>query len=151
MNVGRITNLGARTGLGARKLSAFHGRLYRMTKGRFMPKWFQGAPVMALETVGRKSGKPRVTPVLYLRDGDRLVVQPANAGNDRTPAWWLNLRAAGEGVAVIGTERRRVKPRPATPEEHERLWPEYLKMYPAAEDYLGFTDRELPLIVLEPA
>jgi F420H(2)-dependent quinone reductase len=132
-------------------MSAIHGRLYRLTKGRFMPRWFQGAPVMALETVGRKSGKPRVTPVLYLRDGHNLVVQAANAGSHRTPAWLLNLQAAGEGTAVIAGERRHIRPRPASAEEQERLWPEYLKMYPAAEDYLGFTDRELPLFVLEPA
>ena len=146
----RITNTGAKLGWWARKWSEVHARLYRATKGRFMPKWF-GAPVMVLETVGRKSGKPRATPVLCLLDGDNIVVQPANAGSDRTPAWWLNLRDAGEGVAVIAGERRKVKPRPASDEEHERLWPEYLRMYPAAEDYRRFTDRELPLIVLEPA
>jgi F420H(2)-dependent quinone reductase len=107
---------------------------------------------MVLETVGRKSGRPRATPVLCLHDGDDIVVQAANAGSDRPPAWWLNLQAAGEGVAVLaGGERRRVKPRRATPEEHERLWPRYVRMYPAAEGYLEFTDRELPLIVLEPA
>jgi F420H(2)-dependent quinone reductase len=146
----RITHAGARTGWFARRWGELHARLYRRTKGRFMPKWF-GAPVMVLETVGRKSGKPRATPVLYLRDGDNLVVQAANAGSDRPPSWWLNLEAAGEATAVIAGERRRVKPRPSTPEEHERLWPEYLRMYPAAEGYLEFTDRELPLIVLEPA
>ena len=115
-----------------------------------MPNWF-GAPVMVLETVGRKSGKPRATPILYLRDGDRLVVQPANAGNDTVPAWWLNLRDAGEGVAVIAGERHSVRPRLATAEEHERLWPAYLRMYPAAGEYLEFTERDLRLIVLEPA
>lgn len=146
----RLTNSGARFGWIARKWGELHARLYRRTKGRFMPKWF-GAPVMVLETVGRKSGKTRATPVLCLHDGHNIVVQPANAGSHRPPAWWLNLRAAGEGVAVIAGERRRVRPRMATPEEHERLWPEYLKMYPAAEDYLRFTDRELPLVVLEPA
>ena len=115
-----------------------------------MPKWF-GAPVMVLETVGRRSGKPRATPVLYLRDGDRLVVMAANAGHDRTPSWWLNLREAGEGTAVIAGERRRVRPRIPAGEERERLARDYARMYPAADDYRGFTDRELPLIVLEPA
>ena len=114
-----------------------------------MPRWF-GAPVMVLETVGRKSGKPRATPVLHMRDGDRLVVMPANAGHDKTPAWWLNLREAGEGVAVIAGERRRVRPRIPDGEERERLWRDYKRMYPAAEEYLDYTDREIPLVVLEP-
>jgi deazaflavin-dependent oxidoreductase (nitroreductase family) len=127
-----------------------HARLYRRTGGRFVPKWF-GAPVMVLETVGRKSGKPRATPVLHLRDGDRLVVMASNAGHHRTPAWWLNLREAGEGVAVIAGERTRVRPRIPEGEERERLWEGFKRMYPAAEDYLGFTDREIPLVVLEPA
>jgi F420H(2)-dependent quinone reductase len=115
-----------------------------------MPRWF-GAPVMVLETRGRKSGKPRATPVLYLRDGDRLVVQAANAGNKSTPAWWLNLRAAGEGSVVIAGERHRVRPRIPEGEERERLRQEYAGMYPAAEEYREFTEREIPLIVLEPA
>jgi deazaflavin-dependent oxidoreductase (nitroreductase family) len=78
-----------------------------------------------LETVGRRTGQMRATPVLYLRDGDALVVLAANAGADRTPAWWLNLREAGFGQVILGRSRMRVRPR--------------------------FTDREMPLIALEPA
>jgi deazaflavin-dependent oxidoreductase (nitroreductase family) len=127
-----------------------HARLYRRTGGRFMPRWF-GAPVMVLETVGRRSGKARATPILHMRDGDRLVVMAANAGHDRTPAWWLNLREAGEGVAVIAGDRRKVRPRIPQGDERERLWQGYKLMYPAAEEYLDYTEREIPLIVLEPA
>ena len=105
--------------------------------------------VVILETVGRKSGKPRSTAVLYLRDGDDLVVLAANAGADRTPAWWLNLRAAGEGVAVVRGERRRVRPRVAVGEERARLWRDFVRMYPPAAQYTGFTDREFPVVVLE--
>ena len=115
-----------------------------------MPRWF-GAPVMVLETVGRRSGRPRATPILYLRDEDRLVVMASNAGHDSTPAWWLNLRAAGEGTAVLAGERWKVRPRIPQGEERQRLWKDFNRMYPAAEDYVGFTHREIPLIVLEPA
>ena len=90
-------------------MGRLHARLYRISGGRFLPRWFAGAPVMVLETVGRRSGHKRATPVLYLRAGDALIVLAANAGADRTPAWWLNLRDAGSGEVLIGRRRVRVR------------------------------------------
>lgn len=134
----------------ARVWGRLHARLYRLTGGRFMPRWF-GAPVMVLETVGRRSGRSRATPILYLRDGKRLVVCAANAGAHRAPDWWLNLHEAGEATAVIAGERRRIRPRVLEGDERERLWRGFVEMYPQAESYPGFTDRLLPLVALEPA
>jgi deazaflavin-dependent oxidoreductase (nitroreductase family) len=139
-----------RHGRAQRAWSRLHARLYRLTGGRFLPRWFHGAPVMLLRTVGRRSGRRRTSPVLYLRDGESLVVLAANAGNDRTPDWWHNLRAAGEGEVVIGRDRCRVRPRILTGPERERLWREFVEMYPQAEIYTSFTERPLPLIALEP-
>ena len=133
-----------------RAWSRLHARLYRLTGGRFLPRWFHGAPVMLLETLGRRSGRPRSNPVLYLENGHDLVVLAANAGADRTPAWWLNLRAAGEGTAIVGGERRRIRPRLLTGAERERRWTEFVEMYPQAHHYTRFTDRPLPLVALEP-
>ncbi|HEX2085792.1 MAG TPA: nitroreductase/quinone reductase family protein [Solirubrobacteraceae bacterium] len=132
----------------ARIGSRLHARLYRATGGRLGRRWF-GAPVMVLETVGRQSGRPRSTPVLCLRHGEDLVVVAANAGAPRPPAWWLNLRDAGEAVAVVGGERRRVRPRVAEGPERERLWAAFARMYPQIDDYTGFTDRRFPVVVLE--
>jgi deazaflavin-dependent oxidoreductase (nitroreductase family) len=132
-------------------MSRLHARLYRLSGGRVLPRWFAGAPVMVLETVGRRTGHTRATPVLYLRYGDALVVLAANAGADRTPAWWLNLREAGEADAVIGAARTRVRPRVLAGTERDRLWRAFVEMYPQAEHYERFTDRALPLIALEPA
>jgi deazaflavin-dependent oxidoreductase (nitroreductase family) len=131
-------------------MSRLHARLYRLSGGRVLPRWFAGAPVMVLETVGRRSGQKRTTPVLYLRDGDALVVLAANAGADRTPAWWLNLWHAGEADAIIGAARTRVRPHVLAGAERDRLWRAFVEMYPQAEHYERFTDRMLPLIVLEP-
>jgi deazaflavin-dependent oxidoreductase (nitroreductase family) len=133
-----------------RAMGRAHARLYRWSGGRFVPRWFAGAPVMVLETVGRKSGQRRRTPVLYLRDGEALVVLAANAGSQRMPAWWLNLRDAGEAEVVVGRRRRRVRPRVLEGAERERLWRAFVEMYPQAEHYTEFTDRELPLVALEP-
>lgn len=134
-----------------RASSRIHARLYKATGGRFLPRWFAGAPVMVLETVGRRSGKPRSTPTLYLRDGEALVVVASNAGADRVPAWWLNLLDAGEATAVIGGDRRRVRPRVVEGEERRRLWEAFVEMYPQAQEYTRFTDREFPVVALEPA
>jgi deazaflavin-dependent oxidoreductase (nitroreductase family) len=128
-----------------------HARLYRLSGGRFLPRWFSGAPVMVLETVGRRSGRLRRTPVLYLRDGEALVVLAANAGSSRVPAWWLNLRQAGEGAVVVGRRRSRVTPRELAGAERERLWRAFVEMYPQAEHYTELTERELPLVALEAA
>lgn len=131
--------------------SRLHASLYELTRGHFLPRWFAGAPVMVLETVGRKSGKRRSNPVLYLRYGDAVVVMASNAGADRAPAWWHNLRESGEATVVIGGERRRVRPRELEGDERDRLWAEFVEMYPQAEDYTRFTDRRFPLVALEPA
>jgi F420H(2)-dependent quinone reductase len=130
--------------------SRIHAALYRRTGGRILPRWFSGAPVMVLETVGRKSGEPRSTPILYAERGGDLIVMPANAGDHRTPAWWLNLRDAGDATVVIKGERRRIRPRLARDDEYADLWKRYLEVYPPGEKYLAFTDREIPLVVLEP-
>jgi F420H(2)-dependent quinone reductase len=147
-SAGRITNSGAKLPL-ATLWTRLHARLYRRTGGRFVPRWF-GGPVMVLETVGRKTGRPRATPLIYLRDGDALVVVAANAGSHKTPAWWLNLEAAGSGEVVMGRRRWRVRSRLADAQERERLWPRLVKLYPPNEDYVRFTERQLPVVILEP-
>ncbi len=138
-----------RRGRQQRFWSRQHARLYRLTGGRFLPKWFAGAPVMVLETVGRKSGKKRESPVLYLEHEGDLVVMASNAGSERAPAWWHNLREAGEATVVIKGERRRVRPRVLEGEERGRAWHAFVEMYPQAEHYTAFTDREFPLVALE--
>jgi F420H(2)-dependent quinone reductase len=150
MGSARLLNLGARLGPVARAATRLHARLYRMTGGRFLPKWAEGMPVMSLTTIGRKSGKPRSTPVVYVEDGDLLAVMPSNAGSDAAPAWWLNLQSNPDAEAQLGKERRRVHARRATPEEAERLWPRMRESYSGFEAYQGFTEREQPIVLLEP-
>ena len=128
-------------GPGARRDAAAHPRLVGA-------KWL-GAPVLVLVTVGRKSGKVRQTPLLYVTDGDRIVLLAANAGNDRIPAWWLNLRAAETVEILIGGRRRRMRWREADGEEYDRLFAAMVDVYPPAEHYAGFTERRLPVVVLE--
>jgi F420H(2)-dependent quinone reductase len=146
----RLLNLGARLGPVARAATRLHARLYRMTGGRFLPRWAEGMPVLSLTTTGRKSGKPRSTTIIYVEDGELLAVMPSNAGSDKPPAWWLNLQANPEADVQIAKERRCVRARRATPEEAERLWPRMRELYSGFEEYQSFTEREQPIVLLEP-
>jgi deazaflavin-dependent oxidoreductase (nitroreductase family) len=110
--------------------------------------WF-GNPVLVIETVGRRSGQRRATPITYLPFDGKWVVMPINGGSDRVPAWWLNLEASGEGVVFEKGSRTTVRPRVANGEEREWLWRAYVDQAPPMEDYQSFTEREVPVVVLE--
>ena len=79
--------------------------------------------MLLLTTLGRRSGQRRVTPLLYVEDGARFAVVASNAGDDRNPAWLLNLRKQPAAEIQIGTQHIRVQAREATDSESERLWP----------------------------
>jgi deazaflavin-dependent oxidoreductase (nitroreductase family) len=145
----RLLNLGGR----APKASIWprlQAWVYRASGGRLGGTFFGGGRIMVLETVGRKSGQLRRTPVMRVECDGALVVIPANGGNDRTPAWWLNLRAAGEGWVIYRGRRTRVVPRVAEGDERARLWELFCAAYPLGADYPKFTARRLPVVVLEP-
>jgi F420H(2)-dependent quinone reductase len=130
-----------------RRVTAGHGALFRRAPNGLFARWF-GAPILVLETVGRRTGMPRTTPLVYLSHGDDLVVVPANGGAHRAPAWWLNLQSAGQGVAILGNQRRNVTPRIAGGAEHEGLWRRLASVAPI-DHYQRRTPRRLPTVVLE--
>ncbi len=119
--------------------------------GGRLGRHFFGARVFVLEVVGRKSGALRRVPLLYVEDGDGWAVLAANGGNPRPPAWWLNLRAAGRGHAVFGRRRVAVTAREATAQEHDRLFTALVANYPPVADYPGYTERRIPVVILERA
>ncbi len=139
--------------LGLRAMNLFTGAtvtLYRMTGGRVGGK-MTGAPVLLLDHVGRKSGKHRTTPLIYLAEGNDLAIVASRGGSDATPAWWLNLQASPATTVQVGHERRDVVARQATPDEQARLWPGLTAIYPDYDVYKTRTEREIPVIVLSPA
>jgi len=107
--------------------------------------------VLLLTARGRKTGKARTTPLLYLQDGDRLVVVASKGGAPRHPAWFLNLAANPEVTVERGRERLAMRAREADDEERARYWPQVVAMYPGYEKYQQKTSRRIPLVVLEPA
>ena len=144
-----LGNFALRTPTLTRRLTGTHGALFRRTNGRLLRRWF-GSPILVLETAGRRSGLRRSVPLVYLRDGDDLVVVPANAGARRSPAWWLNLETAGQGVVDLGGERRAVRPVLATGARRDRLWRRFAAIAPV-EHYGRRTPRSLPVVLLTPA
>lgn len=129
-----------------RRMTMVHGGLVLRIRGRVLGSWF-GAPILVLETRGRRTGARRATPLVYLPHGDAFAVVPANGGAERAPAWWLNLQAAGEGVVVTGGRRRHVTPTVATGGEHERLWRRMCAVAPL-EHYQRCAGRKLPVVIL---
>ncbi len=124
--------------------------LYRRSGGR-LGNTVKGAPVLLLDHVGRKSGRARTAPVLYMRDGEDLVIVASRGGSVAMPAWWLNLQANPTTAVQIGTERRRVVAHEASAEEKAELWPRLVKMYGDYEVYQRRTQREIPVVILSPA
>jgi deazaflavin-dependent oxidoreductase (nitroreductase family) len=109
-------------------------------------------PVLELTTTGRKSGQPRsVMLTSPVQEGDALVVVASRGGDDVHPAWFLNLQAdPAVDVKLKDGRKRSMRARVATPEERERLWPKVTARYKSYADYQRRTDREIPLVLLEP-
>lgn len=124
--------------------------LFRITRGRVGGR-IGKAPILLLHHVGARSGTRRVSPLIYLPDGDDVVIVASKGGVDRHPAWLHNLRAHPETVVELPrTGRREVRAREATADERARLWPQLDAIYPPYADYRRYTEREIPLVVLEP-
>jgi F420H(2)-dependent quinone reductase len=133
-----------------RVATKLHMFVYRVTGGRLGGRMV-GAPVLLLTTTGRKTGKQRTSPLLYLEDGENLVIVASNGGAPRHPTWWLNLRADPEASVEIGNRKLRVRAEEASPEEKERLWTRLVAMYGPYESYRRRTDRDIPVGILRPA
>jgi deazaflavin-dependent oxidoreductase (nitroreductase family) len=123
--------------------------VYRLSKGRFGGK-MQDLPVLILHHVGRKSGKARAAPLLYLEDGENLVIVASRGGSDEMPAWWLNLQAMPETMVEIKGAKRRMRSRQATPDEKAAYWPQLVARYSYFDDYQSRTSRDIPVIILSP-
>jgi deazaflavin-dependent oxidoreductase (nitroreductase family) len=130
---------------------------FKATNGRLGAKWRIGAgwkkpvPVLLLEHVGRKSGKRFETPLLYMEDGADLVVVASQGGLPRNPQWYANLRDHPETrVRLKGEGSRDVRARTVTPDEREALWPRLVDVYADFGKYETWTERTIPVVVLEP-
>ena len=133
-----------------RGVNVFHRTLLTATGGR-VGRSLGGMPVVILETTGRKSGEPRRTmltaPVV---DGDTVVLVASYGGDSRHPAWYHNLTANPDVTLEMSGDRKPMRARVATPDEKAALWPRIVKSYRGYAGYQKRTDREIPVVLLDP-
>jgi deazaflavin-dependent oxidoreductase (nitroreductase family) len=130
---------------------AEHVRRYLETDGEVGYRWRNGAPILILTTTGRRSGEPRLKPLIFGEDDGRYVVVASRGGAQHHPGWYLNLAADPDVHVQVKADRFPARARTAEGDERERLWKRMAEIWPAYDDYRQRTDREIPVVVLERA
>src|ERR1700744_1138405 len=121
-------------------MSRLNTFMYRRGGGEGLGSTFQNIPVALLTTTGRKSGQPRISPLYFLRDGDRVIVAASKGGAEKNPMWDLNLKDYPKGAVQMKKEVVYLTARDATDEERAHYWPQLVKMSPSYDDYQSWTD-----------
>jgi deazaflavin-dependent oxidoreductase (nitroreductase family) len=131
-----------------RYVAGLQTRLYRLTGGK-LGGTLMNAPVLLLTTTGRKTGKQRTAPLLYLRDGTRLLIVASKGGFPAHPAWYLNLRDTPTVQVQLGAERKTMQAQTLSDEDKARVWPELVRMYKGYATYQARTERNIPVVALQ--
>jgi F420H(2)-dependent quinone reductase len=127
-----------------------HAVVYRASHGLIGHRFPGSPPMLLLDHVGAKSAIMRTSPLVYAEDGENLVLVASKGGFPKHPGWYHNLIANPDTTVQVGSRRLNVRARVADPQERERLWPVVVKVYRGYEDYQRRTEREIPLVILEP-
>jgi deazaflavin-dependent oxidoreductase (nitroreductase family) len=112
---------------------------------------FEGKPLLLLHHTGAKSGTERVNPLVYLREGDKYVIFASKAGAPTNPDWYHNIRANPDTIIEVGIQTIPVTARVAEGDERDQLWTAQKEVAPQFGEYEAKTDRQIPVVVLEPA
>jgi deazaflavin-dependent oxidoreductase (nitroreductase family) len=129
---------------------ADHVRRYVETDGRDGHEWRPGVPTLLLTTKGRRTGQARRLGLIYGRDGDSYVVVASKGGVPTNPLWFDNLVADPHVRVQVRGDRFDARARVASPDERSRLWPRMVEIWPAYEEYQAKTDRQIPIVLLDP-
>jgi len=139
-----------------RLLSKVNVAIYRWTGGTLGSKWRvgsafpRGVPILLLTTIGKRSGQHRTAPLLFIEDGERVIVVASQGGHPKDPLWYKNLRANPECEVQIKRRKMKMRARTASTEERGRLWPLLVAHYPDFASYEAWTDRLIPVVILDP-
>jgi deazaflavin-dependent oxidoreductase (nitroreductase family) len=141
----------AKVGTAIKWMSKAQTWIFKKSGGKFGNKFLKGAEVGILTTIGRKSGEPRDSPLLFLPEGDRIVLVASQGGRATNPMWYLNLVANPR--VTFQTKRGVVEliAREATDPERDEYWPKLDAMYADFANYRSYTDRKIPIIICDPA
>ena len=126
-----------------------HVRRYRETDGEVGYIW-NGAPTLLLTTTGRRTGEQTTTPLIFGRDGDDYVIVASQGGAPEHPGWYRNLVKRPEVGLQVKGERFRGLARTAAGDERTELWRRMAEIWPHYDMYATRTDREIPVVVVEP-
>jgi deazaflavin-dependent oxidoreductase (nitroreductase family) len=120
---------------------------FRTNGGKVGGIW-EGRPLLLLTTTGAKSGQPRTHPMMYMREGNRLLVFASKGGAPTNPAWYHNLLAHPEVTVEVGNEKFNALAQPVTGEERDKIYARWAQMYPQFGEYQQKTTRKIPVIEL---
>ena len=123
---------------------------YRLTGGRLGGKFRGGAPVCLVTATGKRSGEARTVALLYLADGDDVVLVASKGGMAHSPGWYHNMMGHPEVEVEIGSAKRPMRARRASPTEKAALWPRLVAMYGDYDSYQARTTRDIPVVILSP-
>jgi deazaflavin-dependent oxidoreductase (nitroreductase family) len=134
---------------GSARATQAHAWLMRRTGGRLGGSAL-GTEFLVLRTIGRRSGRPRDAPLLFLPHGNSFVIVASNAASERPPAWWFNLQDRPDAEALVHGCTHLVRGRAASAEEIAELWSQLVAVYSGYDHYKSIARRELPVVILEP-
>ena len=134
---------------GLRTVGKLNVPVYRLTRGRVGGKVGKG-PVLLLTTTGRKSGQQRTHPLIFVQHGDGWAIVASKGGAPDHPAWYLNLTANPEVEVQVRGDVYKAQARTAQSPERELIWAEAIKVWPDYDTYQARTERQIPVVVLEP-
>lgn len=134
-----------------RKVGRWQATVYELTGGRLW-NTFLGGPVAVLTVVGRKSGQVRKVPLLFLKQGDDVVMTASKGGMSKLPVWYYNVAAADTVDIQVAADKKTYRMREANAEEEIKLWPLLEKMYPDYKEYRQRTEgvRHIPVLIFSP-
>jgi deazaflavin-dependent oxidoreductase (nitroreductase family) len=134
-----------------RIMTALNVWAFRLTGGRIGSSFLRGAPVCLVTATGKRSGEPRTVALLYLADGDDVVLVASKGGMSHSPGWYHNMMANPQVEVEIGSAKRTMRARRASPAEKAALWPRLCAMYGDYDNYQARTTRDIPVVILSPS
>ncbi len=132
-----------------RVFSRFNVWVYRMSGGRLLGS-FAGSRVCLVTMTGRKTGQQRTIPLIYIPDGEDVILVASQGGLDFHPVWYKNLAASPEIEIEEGSKKRKMLARRATDDEKRDRWPHILSVYKDFDEYQTRTERNIPVMICSP-